>query len=41
LLTQSDAGQVLDFTDPVSGHKLSRDFADLSKQLRSGVNPME
>jgi len=39
LLTQADAGQFLDFKDPVSGHTLSQDFADLSKQLRAGVNP--
>jgi hypothetical protein len=39
LLVQADAGQVIDFNDPTSGHFLAADFADLSKQLRAGVNP--
>ena len=40
LLAQSDAGQVVDFTDPGSGHKLVHDFFDLSQHLRNGVaNP--
>jgi hypothetical protein len=38
LLAQADAGQVIDFKDS-SGHTLAGDFADLSKQLRAGVDP--
>ena len=39
LLAQSDAGQVVDFLDTSSGHTLAGDFADLSTQLRNGLNP--
>ena len=39
LLAQADAGQVVDFKDPVNHHTLAGDFADLSKQLRAGVDP--
>ena len=39
LLAQADAGQVVDFKDPTSHHTLAADFADLSKQLRAGVDP--
>jgi hypothetical protein len=37
LLAQADAGQIVDFTDPASGHKLVHDFFDLSQQRRNGV----
>jgi hypothetical protein len=39
LLAQADAGQIVDFHDPVSGHNLAADFFDLSQQLRSGTDP--
>jgi Carboxypeptidase regulatory-like domain len=39
LLAQADAGQVVNFKDPASGHFLAGDFADLSKQLRTGLDP--
>jgi Carboxypeptidase regulatory-like domain len=35
LLIQADAGQMVDFTDPASGHLLSQDFANLSLQMRN------
>jgi hypothetical protein len=38
LLAQSDAGQVTDFKDTASGHFLAEDFADLTKQVRAGVD---
>ncbi|HET9409402.1 MAG TPA: carboxypeptidase-like regulatory domain-containing protein [Candidatus Sulfotelmatobacter sp.] len=34
LITQSDANQVVNFTDPASGHTLASDFAALSLQTR-------
>jgi carboxypeptidase family protein len=34
LITQSDAGQVVNFKDPTSGHFLASDFAALSNQMR-------
>ena len=37
LLAQADAGQVVDFKDPVSGHTLAGDFAALSAEKRAGV----
>jgi hypothetical protein len=39
LLAQADSGQVVNFMDPGSGHFLAGDFADLSKQLRTGLDP--
>jgi hypothetical protein len=39
LLAQADAGQIVNFNDPVSGHSLVGDFFDLSQQLRNGVDP--
>ncbi|MGB6744520.1 MAG: hypothetical protein WBE38_12820, partial [Terracidiphilus sp.] len=37
LLAQTDANQVLDFPDPVSGQLLSQAMASVTKQLRAGV----
>jgi hypothetical protein len=34
LISQSDGGQVVNFTDPTSGHTLAGDFAALSSQVR-------
>jgi hypothetical protein len=34
LLSQADAGQVVDFKDPASGHFLSADFGTLANQVR-------
>jgi Carboxypeptidase regulatory-like domain/TonB dependent receptor len=40
LISQSDGGQVVNFTDPASGHTLAGDFAALSNQVRQpGFNP--
>jgi len=40
LISQSDAGQVVNFTDPASGHTLAGDFAALSSRVRQpGFNP--
>lgn len=39
LLAQADAGQIVDFHDPVTGHSLVGDFFDLSQQLRNGTDP--
>ncbi len=36
LLTQADAGQVVDFTDTTSGEHLAAAFANLSQQVRQG-----
>ncbi len=35
LLIQADGGQMVDFRDPVSGDLLSKDFANLSLQMRN------
>ncbi|HEX4485926.1 MAG TPA: carboxypeptidase-like regulatory domain-containing protein [Terriglobales bacterium] len=39
LLAQADAGQIVNFKDPVSGHSLVGDYFDLSQQLRNGTDP--
>lgn len=39
LLSQADAGQLVNFKDPVSGHFMAADFAALSQERRSGVDP--
>jgi hypothetical protein len=40
LLARADAGQFVDFPDPFTpGHSYAKDFFDLSKQLRAGVDP--
>jgi Carboxypeptidase regulatory-like domain len=38
LLAQADANQVIDFTDPASGQKLSTAFGNVTTQLRAGAN---
>ncbi len=37
LLAQTDANQVLDFPDPVSGQTLAQAFANVTQQLRDGA----
>jgi hypothetical protein len=39
LLAQEDANQVLDFTDPMSGQKLSTAWSSMITQTRQGVTP--
>jgi hypothetical protein len=38
LLGQADANQIIDFTDPASGQKLSTAFANMTTQLRGGAS---
>lgn len=40
LLAQADANQLVDFPDLASGQTLSAAFANLSQQLRAGVDPL-
>jgi len=39
LLAQADANQLIDYKDPLSGQLLSQAFANVSQQLRAGVDP--
>lgn len=40
LLAQADTSQLIDFPDKASGQLMSQAFANLSKQIRAGVNPL-
>jgi hypothetical protein len=40
LLSQVDAEQLIEFKDPVSGQLMSNAFANITTQLRQGVNPL-
>jgi hypothetical protein len=40
LLAQADANQLIDFPDAASGQMMSTAFANLSQQLRQGVDPL-
>lgn len=40
LLAQADANQLIDFPDTVSGQEMSAAFANITQQLRNGVNPV-
>jgi hypothetical protein len=40
LLAQADANQLIEFPDLVSGQLMSAAFANISQQVRSGVNPL-
>ncbi|WP_263350742.1 carboxypeptidase-like regulatory domain-containing protein [Acidicapsa acidisoli] len=39
LIAQADASQLIDNPDPTSGQMMSTAFANITKQLRQGVNP--
>jgi Carboxypeptidase regulatory-like domain len=39
LLAQADANQLIDFPDKVSGQMMSTAFANVTRQLRAGVDP--
>jgi hypothetical protein len=40
LLAQADSDQLIDFPDKASGQLMSKAFANISQQLRAGVNPL-
>jgi hypothetical protein len=40
LMAQADSDQLIDFPDLASGQMMSAAFANLSRQLRAGVNPL-
>ncbi|HLZ40019.1 MAG TPA: carboxypeptidase-like regulatory domain-containing protein [Candidatus Sulfotelmatobacter sp.] len=40
LLAQADANQLIDFKDPVSGQLMSDAFANVTRELRAGVDPV-
>jgi Carboxypeptidase regulatory-like domain len=40
LLAQADANQLIDFKDPVSGQLMSTAFANVTRQLRAGADPV-
>jgi len=39
LLGQADANQLIEFKDPVSGQLMSQAFANVTQQIRAGVDP--